>query len=205
MTEFSIFCGVAMRLRIPRFWPLWLLAAFVFAVGGVFWYANPIQVYALGASDVEIEFLVTDGRTGAAIPGAAIKVKVQDSREMENKVGTSVLCANAVGLVNSPIGQGPILASSVCFPDRPEPDFTLLTDKNGKANFFKSHNMWEDIVRLRSTKRVFFMSWGSLSVSAKGYEVVKDLWLPEVGYSDQGHDDQNHRHQLRVHLSLHRD
>jgi hypothetical protein len=191
-----------MRLKIPRFWPLWLLAAIVFAVGGIFWYANPVQVYALGASDVEIEFLVTDAKTGKGIPDAAIKVKMDDTWEVENKLGRSVLCANTVGLVNSPIGQGPILASCACFPERPEPDFTLLTDKNGKARFFKSHNMWEDIVRLRSTKRVFFMRWGSLSVSAKGYQVLSNLWLPEVGYSDKGYDDQNHRHQLRVNLSL---
>lgn|SRR5579864_3034083 len=193
-----------MRTRILPYWPWFALAFVIFGIGIYFWIKNPVQVAAIGASDVEIEFLVTDAETGKGIPDAAIKIKVNDTWEVENKVGLSVLCANTVGLVDSPIGQGPVLAVSACFPDRPEPAFNLTTDESGRAKFFKSQTIWEDIVRIRSTRRYFSMRWGSLWVSAKGYAAIDNMRLTEAGYADDGYDDKSHRHHLQVKLVLSR-
>jgi hypothetical protein len=106
--------------------------------------------------------------------------------------------------VDSPSGQGPVLAASACFPDRPEAAFNLVADKSGRATFFKSHNMWEDIERIRSTRRVFNLYWGYLWVSAKGYAAIDNMWLPEARYSDKGYDNKSHRHRLQVKLVLSR-
>jgi hypothetical protein len=94
-------------MRVIRYWPLFVIFTIAFSFIAKYWIENPVQVYALGASDVEIELLITDAETEKEIPDAALKIRVLDVSEVENKVGLSVLTANTVGLVHTPSGQRP--------------------------------------------------------------------------------------------------
>jgi hypothetical protein len=175
--------------------------AIVLALVAKTWISNPVRIYALGGSDTEIEFVVTDADTGAPVSGASIEVTIWEEAALP------VLCASTVGLVSAPAGQGPVCAAVALFPERPEeiyPVYKATSDDEGRTTFFKKLSMWEDVVRVRSERRVFNLNWGSLSVSAQGYSGIEKMPLPEAGHENTGYDDQNHVQRLRVRLALSR-
>jgi hypothetical protein len=105
---------------------------------------------------LEAAFVVTDADTGGPVPGAALAVSVYD-----------------------PPGKAETRQ--------------LSTDDRGRASVFRDRNFYDWSYgratryawppRLfREPARTFDVSWGVVSVSAKGYEPVENAWLVERRY-----------------------
>ena len=80
---------------------------------------------------------------------------------------------------------------------------TIVTDKEGKARFFREKTGCEDVVQPFGQTITFVdRSWCEFSVRARGYRSLENASLAKFKYEDKGFFPEDRRQRVEFHIPL---